>query len=199
MGELGAEPCPHPLLLKGGQQAQRPGPRGDDAHSARPARRQQVRALIGTGVALASPSAGPQPGLPGVCIPGRGPSPPACPVSPGPEMTQTPWSLGPGLGWRSSHQGPCLGAGSWVEPTHIPQLSPWGFTQAGLRPGEQSGHRGSPPSRGLQSLWHMDRGRGHRVGSRPSDVRHRGLEFVCVPPFLSVQAVTHPGPQPPGL
>lgn len=97
------------------------------------------------------------------------------------------------------HQGPCLGAGSWVEPTHVPQLSPWGFTQAGLRPGEQSGHRGSPPSRGLQSLWHMDRGRGHRVGSRPSDVRHRGLEFVCVPPFLSVQAVTHPGPQPPGL
>lgn len=86
-----------------------------------------------------------------------------------------------------------------MEPTHVPQLSTWGFAQASLRPGEQSGHRGSPPSRGLQSLWHVDRGRGHWVGSRPSDSRHRGLAFVCVPPFLSVQAVTHPGPQLPSL
>ena len=86
-----------------------------------------------------------------------------------------------------------------MEPTHVPQLSTWGFAQAGLRPGEHSGHRGSPPSRGLQSLWHVDRGQGHQVGSRPSDGRHRGLEFVCLPPFLSVQAVTHPGPQPTSL
>lgn len=55
MRDLGAEPCLHPLLLKGGQQAQRPGPQGDDAHSTRPTRRQQVGTLIGAGVALASP------------------------------------------------------------------------------------------------------------------------------------------------
>ena len=96
-------------------------------------------------VLASTPSAGPQPSLPGVCIPGWGPSPPTCPVSPGPEMTWTPWSPAWSRMANFLHRGPCLGAGSWVEPTHVLRLSTWGFAQAGPRPGEQSGHRGPLP------------------------------------------------------
>lgn len=35
------------------------------------------------------------------------------------------------------YRGPCLGADSWVEPTHVLLLSMWGFAQAGLRPGSR--------------------------------------------------------------